>query len=195
MADTYTWGETRDQAIHDFAGEMPNAETEEAILAIFRETPQHVIDTLTEVATAKKTGKARSGWAVTKKRLTTPRLLDVTVTDTGERLKQLRQAEAWIRNAGGYIDRESEIIEELFDEHLGNLRHWPDLQPTIIALWHEQRHRFIRSERQALARGLRYQRIRTAIGNATHTADINLDTHAELITASLPASDDNVWGP
>jgi hypothetical protein len=150
MVTTYVWADTRDHA-NTLFHETPGAALEERILTHFREHPAKVVDHIDSIAIRVAEGKINHGWAILDRELATIPA-DVTITDTAERLKQLRLAETWIRNTGGYINRLEELDSELYDEHLGRLRHWPDTRQQIHALWHEQRFRFRRTERQAYKR-------------------------------------------
>ena len=155
--NTVTWADTKHSAINLLDGELPNAATEQALIDAFELEPAAVLKELRAVAADKRAGKVRSGWAVWKTRCQTVLTQkDTQVVIGNNRSKELHKAEQWIRNAGGYIDREDELIAELYDEHLGALRHWPDTRPQIVALWLEHRHRFAKAEREAEERGRRH---------------------------------------
>lgn len=152
---TLTWAETKHRAIEAFSGELPNADTEQTILDAFQLEPVAVVHALDQVIEDYRAGKARSGWAIWKSRIITAgRTPDVQVAYADSRQRQITIAEAWIRNAGGYIDRESELVAELFGD-LGKLREWPDLKPRMTSLWASQRDRFAKAEREAEERNAR----------------------------------------
>ena len=186
---TFDWATTRDHAISLYRGDHPGAALEESILHHFEREPQRVIDTIDQIGRSIERGGPNapvSGWAVLAKNLAT-QPLDRQVSDNAERTKQLRLAETWIRNTGGNIDRQTELISELYDPDLGRLRHWPDTQPQIIALWTEQRPRFETMEAQATERmahqAATLKRLRKASrGALTHES---ADAHAERVMAEI----------
>jgi hypothetical protein len=152
---TLTWADAKHRAIEAFNGELPNADTEQTILDAFQIEPVAVVHALDQVIEDFRAGKARSGWAIWRSRiLTAARTPNVQVAYADSRQRQITIAEAWIRNAGGYIDRESELVSELFGD-LGKLREWPDLEPRMVELWASQRERFAKAEREAEERNNR----------------------------------------
>jgi hypothetical protein len=154
----FVWSTTRDRAIECFRGDTPGAQLEDTIVAHFEREPQRVIDAVEQIGRSIQRGGPNapvSGWAVLAKSLTTVTPQERVVSDHAEMARQLAIAETWIRNAGGNIDREAELIAELYDEDLGRLRHWPDTQADIVAIWREQRPRFERTEREAEERQAR----------------------------------------
>lgn len=152
---TLTWADTKHRAIEAFNGELPNADTEQTILDAFTLEPVAVLHALDQVIEDFKQGKARSGWAIWKSRiLTAARTPDIQVSYADSRQRRILIAETWIRNTGGYIDREAELVDELFGD-LGKLKEWPDLQPRMVSLWETQRARFKRTEQEAIERQAR----------------------------------------
>jgi len=151
----YSWLETREKAVSLFGGELPQAATEEAVLDYFRERPGLVVNLIADVAEAKKAGRARSGWAILRKRLGDYNNgEDETVTDNTDR--QLRQtvAEVHIRTALLYCDRESEAMDALFG-HFGLLRAYAGdevLRQRMLDLYREERPRGEASELAELER-------------------------------------------
>jgi hypothetical protein len=178
------WLQLRDHAIQLF-GDTPGAALEETILEHFNEQPQRVADLIDQIGGRVKTGKVKSGWPILRRELER-KPADSVATDTLERAKQLKLAETWIDQAGGYIDDQQELLDELFNER-GRLRHWPDLKPAIVAHWLEQRPRFIQAEADSLAYQLRaaesYRRIRAMTRHAD--GDQAADEHASLIAKDV----------
>lgn len=152
MTAEYDWASTCEHAVALFNGQTPGIELEQTLIGYFLEEPQRVTDHIEDIG--RRIGKGeniRSGWAILKLELE-HRPASARATDSSERVLQLAIAENWIRNAGGYIDRETELVDELYDPHIGRLRHWPDTQDRIVALWREQRPEFAKAEREAVER-------------------------------------------
>ena len=185
MTITTTWATVRAHAIDGFNGELPTATTEQALIDAFQLEPLAVMHARDQVIEDFRAGKCRSGFAVWRKRVETVTALRDVQVDISERPKAITIAETWIRNAGGYIDREDELISELFDPHIGRLRHWPDLQPRMTAYWLEQRHRFQQAEREAEERQARHATTRERIRSAIGPSVIDPDKHAKLILAEV----------
>ena len=185
MATTeYHWPDTRNKAIQAFNGDTPGDQIETAILTHFQEHPNRVNTLIDAIGRRVAQGQVRSGWAILHHELEHAPT-DITATDNRERANQLRLAETWIRNTGGYIDRQTELEDELFGDR-GRLRHWPELRDQTIACWLEQRHRFEAAEREAEERGRRnaatLERIRR---HTTSPTNPEADKHAERITAEV----------
>jgi hypothetical protein len=155
----HVWSAIRTQAIHSFKGELPNAATEAAILEVFQLMPTTVIRTLNEVAEHYAQGKARSGWAVTKARLTGAANPTRDITVQGhDREHAITQAKTWIHNAGLYISQQDELEDALFVSNFGDrgptLRPWAKdetLRATMLTLWTEQRVRAEKAEADHIA--------------------------------------------
>lgn len=186
MVTTYIWAELRNHAIQVFNGDHPGAALEDAILHHFEREPTKVATAIDQIGRQVANGKIRSGWAILDRELNhqTP---NVVATDNAERAKQLQLAETWIRNTGGNLDRPEEVEAELFDPHLGKLRHWPETRDQILALWTEQRHRFTQTDAEAIERmahqAATLKRLRKASrGALTHES---ADAHAERVMAEI----------
>jgi hypothetical protein len=202
-----TWAELKHTAIEAFNGELPNALTEQEIVTAFEQEPEAVLVALHAVIEAFKAGKCRSGWAVWKSRIqTVTSTPDVTV-ETSNRPKLVKLAEAWIRQAGGHLDRAEELQDALFGHH-GSLKAWADdqiLVDRMVALWYEQRPRFVTTELEAEKRQRehadRQHRLRKASEGALTPAQA--DEHAARIAAEVQRAkeafakaleDDDPWG-
>lgn len=170
---TATWSDTKHRAIQGFNGELPNAATEQEILDAFQLEPLAVLHALDAVISDVRNGKARSGWAIWRTRVRTALTTTDVYVDTANRPAAIRTTEAWIRNAGGYIDRQSELEDELFGD-LGKLRDWPDLRQRMVAYWLEQRHRFQQAEQaadmRARAQAALRAELKTRLRHATSSA-------------------------
>jgi hypothetical protein len=119
----YDWATIRTAAIRRL-GETPNAPTEHDITETFKDNPQLVVQVIDAVIAEKAAGASmRSAWAIIRHRTSTSPAEPIVATDHRERDLRTRQAEAWTRNAGLYIDVERELISELFDEG-GMLHPW-----------------------------------------------------------------------
>lgn len=129
------WHTVRADATIAFSNELPQAQTEQAVLDHFQGHPDIVIALIQEVAEQKRAGKARSGWAILRTRLDAYAATEnVRATGHNDRDAAIRQAETFIRNAGVHYPTKDEIIDHLFG-HFGKLGPWPDLEPRMVALW------------------------------------------------------------
>ena len=138
----YSWIALREEAIAAF-GDTPGAAMEQAIVDAFEQRPRLVAEAIASVGKQVKDGKARSGWAVLRSRVqgAVRQGEDVVASGKDERGLHIRQAEAWIKNAGLHLDRESELIDSLFGD-FGILRaHAGDdvLRRQMLTRWRERR--------------------------------------------------------
>lgn len=160
---TTTWGETKRRAIHGFNEELPNGDTEQAIIDAFTLQPLAVLRELDQVISAVQAGKARSGWAVWRSRIRTAITQADIEVDTENQPAQTRLAQIWIRNTGGYFDDAREIVDELFGAR-GRLRSWPELCEQMLELWESKREAFAAADAEAVERlerqGDTYRRLR-----------------------------------
>lgn len=183
---TYDWTEIRDQAIELFDHDQPGARLEEAILTHFQDHPARVVDLIQAIGRRVQAGGVRSGWAILRTELDRKPTGALVANDQTERHKAVHLSEQWLRNTGGYLDREDEIIDELFGDR-GRLRHWPDLQPRILELWRELRPRFVQADLEAVERGRRYQAQRERIRQAASatSSEVDPDEHAANVHAEV----------
>ena len=164
----YRWPDERDRATQLFNGDTPGPDIEAAVIRHFEHDPHQVALLITAIGRRVDRGQVHSGWAILRAEL--DRIPPaIVVHDTSQRLAALKKAELWLRNAGGYIDRQPELEDELYGHH-GILRDWPDTKPQMIALWHELRPRFVKAEADHNA----YMRRLTAAsnGNREHAARV-----------------------
>lgn len=145
---TYVWTDLRNHAIDSFNGETPGAELEQRILTVFTHHPQIVAAGIDYIAAQHAGGTIRSPWAVLAvhvEKATTPS--DVTATDSRDRDKAIRNAEQWIRATGLHIDRQTELLDALYDiggfgDKGQTLAPWAadeNLRQRMVALWQEAR--------------------------------------------------------
>lgn len=180
---TYTWDETKSRALEAFNGETPGATLENTIVQHFAENPVRVNDHITTIEKRIANGaNIRSPWAILRTELEQPAAA-VNATDVAARGAAIRQAEHWIRHAGGYIDRESELEDELYGD-LGKLRHWPDTKPQLLALWRKERPKFQAAEAAELERAHAQAQLRRRLTKASRGAP-NPDAQAALVQAEV----------
>lgn len=134
---SYDWPTTRTRAIQAFNGDTPGQTLEAAIVIHFQAEPVRVLGLIDAIGRRVSQGQVRSGWAVLRHELERKPPL-VTASDGDAQEMAVRLAEAWIRNVGHLVDREEDLIEELFGVR-GRLRWWPDLQPRMTELWRTRR--------------------------------------------------------
>jgi hypothetical protein len=166
MSETWSWNATRKKAIEAFGGEMPNAQSEEDVVALFRERPVLVDQLIDKIAERKLAGRVNSGWAILRKEVVAYDSGEhLTVTDSSEREHRITVAEIRIRNALIYCDREDEVEDELCGG-FGLLRAYADdelLVERMLALWREQRQRGERAEQESNGRADRFVAIRARL--------------------------------
>lgn len=140
MSESFSWTEVREQAVSAFGGELPRAETEQAVIDVFASQPRVVVNAIAEVAEAKNAGRIRSGWAVLRSAVARPVAgADLVATDTDERRKAEKRAKAWIENVSCLFDSRSEVEAELRERLLSGyadelliarlLDRWSELRP------------------------------------------------------------------
>jgi hypothetical protein len=196
----YDWATIRTAAIRRL-GETPNAPTEHDITETFKDNPQLVVQVIDAVIAEKAAGASmRSAWAIIRHRTSTSPAEPIVATDHRERDLRTRQAEAWTRNAGLYIDVERELISELFDEG-GMLHPWrtkpsgdltdptahdhegdyalngqacypngTPLEQRMITLWENERPRGQQAERDVISRAEGRKAIRALQQEAQRSA-------------------------
>lgn len=164
MERTYEWQETRKHACAVFG--YPEANTEQAVLDAFTESPLAVTAVLEKITSRVQAGKlgANAGWLIVSREvenIARP-VADIIVSDAAEREREreraVQAATRWIRNAGLHFDRESEITDELFGDR-GMLRAWEkdvELQAEIVALWRQVRPIGEQLDREALERAAEF---------------------------------------
>lgn len=184
MTDLH-WLTLRDRAIQAFAGELPNAHTEQDLIDAFQVNPLAVSRSLDDVAGQYAAGKARSGWAVWRSRALAVHSSSSVAADVGsDRDARIAKAEAWVRNAGVHYDREAEVEDELFG-CLGMLRDYASdelLRERLLRLWRERRPAGERCERDVVDRAESWRRTRKAVMNVKSAP-------ARLSTLELVSSD------
>jgi hypothetical protein len=148
------WEDIRDQASQAF-GETPGPNLEFRLIEAFETRPHHVISTIERITSRVTAGSPiKSPWAIVGHELdNAPKPLTKNPSDTKERDLRIRQSEAWIRNAGLYIDVERELVSELFDEG-GQLHPWrsDQLEARMVVLWENERPRGEQAERDTVSR-------------------------------------------
>lgn len=178
---TYDWHTLRDRGIRLFNGDTPGTELERRIVDHFARHPARVATTIEATGRKVAAGGIRSGWAILLRELDA-KPQTAQADDNADRAIAIRLAEAWIRNTGGYIDRQSELEAELFGD-TGRLRHWPDLRQRMTAYWLEQRHRFQKAERDAHQRAQAQAALRAELRTRLRHASSSAIT-PELATAT-----------
>jgi hypothetical protein len=190
---TYVWLEQRERAVRLFNGDTPGADLEHTIVNHFTEHPARVATMIDAIGRRVATGSIRSGWAILARELDT-KPETATATDTSDRIRAIQQARAWISNAGGYIDRQTDLEQALFEDGYSDrgqsLRPWADdqaLRAAMVAHWLEQRPRFqaaeLESERRQLEHAQLLARLRAA--SAAALTPEQADEHAERIAAAI----------
>jgi hypothetical protein len=135
------WQELRDHAI-DLFGETPHPLTEQEIIAAYELHPDAVENVIQTTGVDVKAGRVRSGWGITRSRAATiaaPPSNPDRPTGIGHG-KMIARAEQRIRTTGPHINRESEMLDDLFGDRGMFKDHKPDELTTkrLMALWHEQ---------------------------------------------------------
>jgi hypothetical protein len=167
----YDWAQIRTTAIRRL-GETPNAPIEHDITETFKDNPQLVSSVIDAVIAEKASGVSfRSAWAVIRYRSKTNPAEPIVATDHRERDLRTRQSEAWIRNAGLYIDVERELVSELFDDG-GMLHPWRSeaLEQRMVDHWQTHRPRGETAEQECERRALERVELRSRLAAASIAA-------------------------
>jgi len=122
------------------------------ISTVFRKHPLDIIAELERIAKAYAAGKLHSPWRALAAKL--DRIVgDHDHVDINSELR-IRQAEAWILNAGMFAPTEAEVIDELFHSTSALLAGLEaQLGERMLALWRENRPRGEQTERDFEQRG------------------------------------------
>jgi hypothetical protein len=183
-----TWDDLRDEASKAF-GETPGPRLEEELQRLHAQRPQHVESTIRRITQRFTEGSTiRSPWAVVAHELDhAPQPLTSSPSDTKERELRIRQAEAFIRNAGLYIDLERELVSELFDEG-GMLHPWRTeaLEQRMVELWETHRPRGETAEADAERRAQDRVELRAKLKEA---ACESRTAHGDPSSSSPPATE------
>jgi len=157
-----SWADTRAALCESFGGELPEHATEATIVEVFERFPLGVLRLAEEIATAKSAGKIRSGWAVLRSRLPAAEpIANPVVSIATRRAERIRVIEQYIANAGHTIDRESELLDDLYGER-GRLREYRDddtLRERLLELWRKTQPARHQLEREANEREANYRRL------------------------------------
>lgn len=157
--DQISWASTREKYSGIF-GAPPDWQADNDIGTMFRQHPLAILTELERIAKGFADGKIHTPWKLMS------RSLDKISGDQAHvditRDLRIRQAQAWIRNAGVYCT-ESEVIEELFSERGGGKGYTggllcglqDELGPSMIDLWRAERPRGEAAEAEFLARAAR----------------------------------------
>jgi len=145
----FDWVTLRERAFELFA-ETPSPSLEAEILGTFQTRPALVATTIEGVGREVAAGRVRSGWAILGARLrNASEAPSVVAFDTGDRERRVARASRWIETAGVHFDRETELLDELFDGYGGDrelplLHTWRDeqeLREEMLKLWRDLRRR------------------------------------------------------
>ncbi len=156
--DETTWASTREKYTRIFEA-PPGFTDENDIAATFRNHPHDVITELDRIAQGFANGRLHSPWRVMARKL--DKIAgDHDHIDINSGLR-IRQAEAWIRNAGVHCATEAEIRSELFHATSALLAGLEaELGNQMITLWKAERARGEYAEQEFLERAERIRRSR-----------------------------------
>jgi hypothetical protein len=152
--ETYRWSDIYDRGV-DLFHEPPTGQMETDLINAFRKHPARFVAEMERLGSQILAGAdIRSGWGILRKRMQ-DQPDDITATDSGQLEKKILNARRWIHNAGLYLDRESDVLDELFPEHgsgfdsSGGLRAFdtPSLRAEMIEAWKQERPRDQRAEK------------------------------------------------
>lgn len=151
-----SWAQEREKATRLFGDATPYEKDDAAIADAFNRHPAAVLAEIARVAQAYADGKIHTPWRALTSRL--PRIeQDHHTVDLTTDLR-IRQAEAFIRNAGIYCPTETEIRNELFHDSSALLASLEDeLADRMLALWHHEQPRAHHAEADRTARAERWK--------------------------------------
>lgn len=145
---TYHWTQIRDETIALFGGDTPGAQLEQDLATHFAEDPDRFLRTRDKIADRHARHPLRSPLAVLRSELNKPPVGDITADNTHShhREKMIAAAERWIRQAGLYLDSQTQLEQALFEDAFGDhgqtLRPYADdqtLRRRMTDLWDEYR--------------------------------------------------------
>lgn len=112
-----TWDDVYDEALRAFEGQLPRAHDEAAVLEVWQQRPLLVERAVRDIAEAVAAGRVRWAWSALAGRLAKGERERDEVAEAGnERADAVAAAEYWLRVAGYHVDRESELVAELFGD-------------------------------------------------------------------------------
>jgi hypothetical protein len=172
------WQSVRNSFIRA-TGDTPGAMLEDKLIAAYADNPEAVERAFEKITVAYQAGRIRSPWGALSAEVA--KALDANRNPTHERgtsrQKAIERAEQWIRTAGVYCERPTEIEQELFgsapadldvtgepivsagnallaayandaDLRLRMVNRWRELRPTGERAERQQEERLARSRRQ-----------------------------------------------
>lgn len=154
IAPVIHWPELRDELASSYGGQLPAPALERDLAELFADRPGLFRAEAERLASLFAAGRVHSPWPLLSRNVRErldrqDELAGVVGSDSEERERACRRAERWIRNAGGYMPSELELVDELFGEH-GPLRVWRDdaiLERRMLEVWRRERPRFEACER------------------------------------------------
>lgn len=153
----HSWHDTYEHALREFGGQTPRAHDEQTIIDVFATSPLLVRNAVDELGEAFRLGRVKWPWSALASRVQRGPSSDIVVDDASDRDRRIRNAKAWIHNAGCHIVHEhgeKEIIAELFGPG-GLLHEWAAdeaLRDRMLDEWRTERERGQRCEVEALER-------------------------------------------
>jgi hypothetical protein len=151
----YDWRAVGSDTARKFGNQFPNQNDEQVIVDAFERRPTAVLSAIERLVQAYQAGRVHSPWFLLKREcetiLASGQMGRDLADDSMERETAIGLVDAWLANAGLYYDRESEVLDEVFE--VGRLRAWKDdqeLRLYVIARWNAARPRGVRREREAL---------------------------------------------
>ena len=124
-----------------FGGTFPHPDTSADIATVHQRAPNAVQRAIDEVAADYAKGTISSPWGILRSRVSKITAdVQAKATSANSREKAIQRAEQWLKTAGLHYDRESEILDELFNERgMLHPHDTPELRQRITDLWLEQR--------------------------------------------------------
>lgn len=142
MTIEYIWADTYTTAVHAFDGQTPGRELEAQIIERFEASPEAVIAAIDKLAERFQAGKVHTPWPLVLRESADVDRTHIIADGRAERERSIRQAEAWIRNAGLHCPTLDDIQHELFEARQALLAPWRHdelLQQRMATLWREMR--------------------------------------------------------
>lgn len=138
----YVWSDTYTRAVHLFDGQTPGRDLEASLVEQFERQPEAVIAAVEKLGERFAAGRVRSPWPLVLRELDQVDRASIRADGKAERALRVRQAEAWIRNAGLHAPTEAECVDELFESRQALLTPWAAddvLRQRMCSLWRELR--------------------------------------------------------
>jgi len=156
------WRDVYAHAVELYGGQTPGAQLEANLLERFEQHPTDVVAAIDKLGVRFASGRVHSPWPLVLRELdSAPDRGSITASDDSDRARAIHLAERYIANAGMFMPQ-AELVDELFGVR-GKLRHWPELEPRMVAAWQARQPAAAQVKREQLERAERWRKAHQAM--------------------------------